>query len=502
MNSLGAIAKRRTQEIEDQKTAYDDLRIAQAEQAEGDLAQLQNVENLRAELNSLVDAQGNVADKDKARVSYILNEINEAYGTELTLINDNIAGYQAQMDAIDQLVEKRKYEIVQKAALPLYEKAITDEVNLRIAAERDLSAVEEAKSAREAEYARLVEQYGQQRVDSMSTVVDGTRWFVESSGIEYNKLNTAISDSEAAYANATEMVKNNLSDQTSYQQAELLAQQGNWEGAFATLDWYSSGLQQKYQELQGDETAQRQFLEKEYALADSALETYLNNVLSGTEEFNESTLRGLAASATNLYNKAKEAGANIGSGLILGMDQQKPGVTSSIGGVGDVVVNTLKSKMQSHSPSLVMKTIGGDIVKGLSAGMDAERRNAGNTATSIGDWITRAFKTVFGIHSPSKVMYDDVGGNIMLGLVNGITDRKNAVSDALNGILPDSVSPSVSFGALAERSYAETETGSGSSKVVSVQYTYNVYANDTSYAEQQRIAQKANRNLQEALYGY
>jgi len=444
-NVMSKKAKERTSEIKEQKTAYNNLKTAQAEQAEGDLAQLRNVENLRDELKNLVTAQGNVADKDKARVSYILNEINEAYGTELTLIGNNITGYQDQMAAIDQLVEKRKYEVVQKAALPLFEKAITDEIKLRMDAERDLSILEEAKAEREKQYTELVDKYGQERLDKWTFYDDGVAQINAAAALEYNTLNTTILDLEASYAASTEAVKSNLSDQTSYQQAELAAQQGNYEAAYATLNWYSSGLAQKYQELRGDETAQRQFLENEYLLADAALTTYLNNVLLGVEEYNESTVRSLTANATDLYNKAKEGGINVGDGLIAGIDQKQPGVTTSITSIGNAVVNGLKTKMGIKSPSTVMKGLGQNIVQGLEDGMNSKSESASETASGIGSLLVKTFKNIFGIKSPSTVMRDQIGKQMMQGWANGIEDNKKLVSGAIDGVVPDTLNSALSL---------------------------------------------------------
>jgi polyhydroxyalkanoate synthesis regulator phasin len=171
------------------------------------------------------------------------------------------------------------------------------------------------------------------------------------------------------------------------------------------------------------------------------------------------------------------------------------------GGGGGNPYNSVSSGSQGYR-------IGSNLIQALAAGMENERRNAGSKATSIGSWIIQAFKNVFGIHSRSKVMYDEVGENVMLGITDRIADGKKTVANLLNGILPDSLSSSLSLGVTrdylgGERARTSTEAGGGGSpKVVNVQYTNNVYANDTSYAEQQRIAQKSVRKLQEALYGY
>lgn len=245
------------------------------------------------------------------------------------------------------------------------------------------------------------------------------------------------------------------------------------------LQWYSSGLAAEYQKLQGDETAQRLFLENEYDLADAALQTYLNNVLLNVEEYNESTIRSLTANATDLYNKAKEGGANVGDGLIAGMDEKQPGVTTSITNVSNAIVNGLKNKMDMRSPSKVMNGYGRNIVQGLAAGMEAEKRNAGDTATSVGSWITNAFRWVFGIHSPSAVMRDEVGKQMMLGWAAGIEDNKKLVSSAIDGVVPDTLSSVLSldvtrnFYDVARSAGSSTPPSQGSSEYRGVNIDYD-----------------------------
>ena len=457
-SKMSDASKERIREVNDQRDAYYDLKNAQAEQAEADLAQVRNTQSLWEELQTLTSETGYVTAANQARVSYILNELNSAYGTEYALIDGMITKYQDMQTEIDNLIEKRKYEIVQKAALPLYEKAVTDEIDLRMSAERDLAALEEAKAEREAEYARLVEKYGQDRVDAMSNEVDGVIWFVESAGIEYNKLNNTVKNYETSYADTTASVKTNLSDQTSYQEAQLLAQNGNYEEAFAVLSWYASETGQKFQEMQGDQQAQRQFLENEYEIAVAAFSTYLTNVADGTEEFNETTLRSLAANASSLYEKGKELGANVSDGFVVNLKGQD--TQFKLGGaIGDVT-----------------------------------------------NFIVTKFKNLLGIKSPSKVMEEDIARNTMLGWAGGIKKYAGMVSDAFGSIIPDTKTAALSLDINRHFNDVVTSAGGGQARYVqssqvnnsrqqTINYNYTVKANNTSYAEQQRQARKSQQNL-------
>ena len=83
-----------TQEaVEAQAEAYESAQKAIQEQASADLAQVERVEKLSEELDGLVDANGRVTDANRARVEFILGELNSALGTEYQMIDGQIQQY-------------------------------------------------------------------------------------------------------------------------------------------------------------------------------------------------------------------------------------------------------------------------------------------------------------------------------------------------------------------------------------------------------------------------
>ena len=138
-------AQKRQETLTEEAKAYKELKQAQIEQASADLAQVAQTQVLYDELRNLVAANGEVNESNRARVNFILGELNNAYGTEYKLIDGVIQGYQNMQTEIDNLIEKKKWEIVQKAALPAYEEAVNNQIANRIQLEKDLAAVEEQK---------------------------------------------------------------------------------------------------------------------------------------------------------------------------------------------------------------------------------------------------------------------------------------------------------------------------------------------------------------------
>lgn len=90
------------------------------------LAEINNTKQLRNELSRLVDENGKVKKGYKARVNVIINELNKALGTEYDLNGDLIESYDELKDSIDELIEKKKAQIILEANEEKYKEAINN----------------------------------------------------------------------------------------------------------------------------------------------------------------------------------------------------------------------------------------------------------------------------------------------------------------------------------------------------------------------------------------
>lgn len=85
----------------------------------GSIAQITYAQELGNELTNLVDANGNVKKSDETRVSYILNELNDAFQTEYKLINGKITlngneinSNKKVIESIKKVADQRKAEAI------------------------------------------------------------------------------------------------------------------------------------------------------------------------------------------------------------------------------------------------------------------------------------------------------------------------------------------------------------------------------------------------------
>ncbi len=103
--------------LADKRQAIIDLNDAFYENVDGIQNQTDRTKDLWLELDKLSDQYGNVQDKDRARAEYILNELNNALGTEYSMTGNQINNYRTLSDEIDNVIAKKQAEMMLDAYL-------------------------------------------------------------------------------------------------------------------------------------------------------------------------------------------------------------------------------------------------------------------------------------------------------------------------------------------------------------------------------------------------
>lgn len=118
-----------TNKIKEQKEEMEQLREEQQREMESNLSQIDNVQRLKDELTLLVDKNGKVKDGYEARAKFILGELNEALGTEYKVTDGVIKKYDELSDKIDNLILKKKAEIILETQEERWKNAIKEKAN-------------------------------------------------------------------------------------------------------------------------------------------------------------------------------------------------------------------------------------------------------------------------------------------------------------------------------------------------------------------------------------
>lgn len=125
--------------IEDSKKAFDDYNKSIENTANSEMGHLNHITELKNELSQIVDENGKVKEGYEGRVSFILNELNKALGTEYKLNENVIESYQELQGSVDELVRKKKAEIALSAEEEQYANATKE----RTKAVQELTEIQE-----------------------------------------------------------------------------------------------------------------------------------------------------------------------------------------------------------------------------------------------------------------------------------------------------------------------------------------------------------------------
>ena len=93
-------------------------------QRDVNLAEINNVKTLKNELSTLVDENGKVKAGYETRVNFILTELNKALGTEYEMNQNIVKSYKEMQGSIDELILKKKAQIILEANEEKYQEAI------------------------------------------------------------------------------------------------------------------------------------------------------------------------------------------------------------------------------------------------------------------------------------------------------------------------------------------------------------------------------------------
>lgn len=124
------------------------------------LAQIEYTKKLADELTNLVDANGKVKSGYEDRVNFILNQLNEAYGTEYNAVDGIIEKYDELKNNINKIIETKRAEITLNAYQEEYENALKRQIgnqHLKKKAQEELTKATENYNAKMQE---IIEKYG------------------------------------------------------------------------------------------------------------------------------------------------------------------------------------------------------------------------------------------------------------------------------------------------------------------------------------------------------
>lgn len=212
------------------------------ESAGSELAHIERIQHLKDELKDIVDENGKVKSGYEERASFILNELNEALGTEYKMNGDIIDSYKDLQENIDKTIAKKKADIVLAAKAKKWEEANNAQSDALIkqndAYHKLQDIAKEYGTSVDGLNGKVNEFYSQisDYDDKISKATSGgerTYYLMEKNKIQA-KIDT-IREYQQAYSDATDIVKYNVQVMQEYDDALVDYTEGNYEKLYTNV---------------------------------------------------------------------------------------------------------------------------------------------------------------------------------------------------------------------------------------------------------------------------
>lgn len=423
--------------INEMASAYQEMEAQRKETINGIQEEYGHYEELKNELETLVDENGKVKEGYEDRAAFIVSTLNDALGTEIQLTDGVIQNYQEEMDTLDALMEKKKAQAVLTASEEAYAEAI--------------------KNSNQA----LTEMYEtgkiyNQNLDEKKKLEAELLKYQNMSAEEYGKLNGIIDDERAA-ERALTAEKKNLQDQINATNGAIGESHVAYDKAKSTYESYQATIK-NYEGLSaaiisGDttqindamndmvynfktaETANRETLEKQVEDYEANLEMLKQAIKDGTPNVTQEMVnqaQEMVNKANAELDKAPPEAAARGEkygksyGDATGSESNKANVANKAGSL----VTTADNAVQPDGSEVIA---GNNFAEGFAGGISALAGQVQSAAQGIGEDATNALNNGIEAQSPSRATTTS-GENFGQGFVNGMNNKTNDVWNTAFGL--------------------------------------------------------------------
>ncbi len=350
-------AKAERDAIKESQEAYESARNERAKNVAANVEQIDYVKQLSNELRNLADETGTVEDKDRARASFILTELNKALGTEYTLTGNQISKYAELCDSIDMVIEKKKYLALSESANEDYAEAVKNQAKANLEMVDALSKVQEAQ-----EKVNELEKKGYQ--DS-------------SSNYEQQKYYAAVKSLETyteAYETAVDKVEGYNKAISSFEAAQTEDLEGNTSKAIEILEDYYASFSDTYEKelaaVKGNKSEEERITGEHYAKALQDLANYAEQYEAGARGYTEAGLNAAKENAEKMKTEAESIGLNLQDGIIVGLHGFEKNVKPYIDKLAASIPEWARKVLGIHSPATAMIDVFQFVPLGAAKGIE------------------------------------------------------------------------------------------------------------------------------------
>ena len=404
----------------DNAKSWEELQTAQKDQIATDLAEINHTADLKKELDGLIDKNGKVKKGYEDRAEYIANELSEATGVEIELVDGVIKGYDELSKSIDNAIAKQQLEAVIEGMADSYKEATQQKEQ----AYDDWQALEEqyqSENTKIQERYRHLREHGyteeqiaqDQTIQNLEGNLKATKFMLDRAESTYKDYAYTVSYYEelkrAAVEGNTDKINKLLEEHQEYVLEQSRKAGEKYKDQIdETIAEYNVLVEAR---KKGDRTVTDNMLEeakKQYEIAYSSGVKMLQAYQKDSEEY---------------FGVGSEKIAQI----IKGLESEEPLLQNEAKVALQELMNNLKG-----NPSETAQ-IGYDICAGLAAGLESGIPLIREKAYKVADEAHTQFTSYYEIASPSHLMERD-GEFIDKGLANGLEKGLNSPLSAMSNM--------------------------------------------------------------------
>lgn len=448
-------AKELADEMANQKKSLEDYNKSVEETLNANLAHINSAESLKNELETLVDENGKVKKGYESRVDFILNELNGALGTEYDLNGNIIDSYKDLQDEIDELIEKKRAQILLESYEEDYNKAIQEQND----------AIENMKTTYD-ELSSYMQQYGT-NLDGLKTKAEDLRnlqeeWFAKPGASaflkseDYRKEAEALENVISAYEDAEWAVQDYTDKVSQYTSNYELFIEGKYSEigkvvTQTTKNWTDTSLEtikaSIVEQSKSLEAYKNIYEETGNKVAEEMATQSKENIDALVEELTSrtTTVKELGEEETNAWKTLAENSFEKYSEALSKMD---PTMRARIETATDILAKD--TSVESAAENLGERATGGfektasgrswgtDLTKEVSDGMTNSQSKSliQNAATTVAGWISSFLHFTVPDKGPLSDMDKSMPDMIDL-MARGIYSNEYKLINAANKLAKD-----------------------------------------------------------------
>lgn len=399
-------ARKQYEAIKAQSDAYRELEQTTRETAESRLGEIEQAKNLKRELDGLVDKNGKIKKGYEDRVSFITQQLAEATGAEINIVDGVIQKYGDLEQKITDVIEKQRIQAILEGQKTLYQEAVKNIDNAYKQFEKIKSEYENAEKANMASIDALRMKYGANWLEDLkynSAITNDIEYqnYLKSKGIMDQK--------RASYNTLKGDIKKYNENINLYERNSVLAASKNKE------DWKK--IKNEYTATYKDGSHERiKQLEEEIRIEKLKLNDYKKLNKETDDNVTRNRVKG---SETRIKQLEKELNSNKST-----LDKGKKELGDKSKEIGKEITNGLNNKSGAEKA-------GKDIVNGVKNGIETEETNLFTTMGKLASNLLKNFKDKLGIKSPSRE-FAKLAKYIPDGIEMGINDNTKVATGAIN----------------------------------------------------------------------